>query len=160
MRRKEKIISGLIEVRGKILAKVSNLPPEKQDEVFLGIWTIKDFLAHLVGWDYTNIEAIEEIRVGQSPSVNNHWDPDWASYNSQLVQNYKCDDYNEMLGKIKSSHKALIRHIELLPAQHIDKDFGIRSAKGRNITVDFFLQYEIEDEERHYDQICNWLDIG
>lgn len=27
----------------------------KKDEIFLGDWSVKDLLAHLVGWDYTNL---------------------------------------------------------------------------------------------------------
>ena len=49
MSRKEEIIAGLIAARGKILEVAEALPAEKQDEVFLGVWSLKDLLAHLVG---------------------------------------------------------------------------------------------------------------
>ncbi len=45
--KREAIISGLIEVRRNILDAASSLPPEARDEIFLGIWSVKDLLAHL-----------------------------------------------------------------------------------------------------------------
>ena len=42
--------------RRKILDAASSPSPEQQDEVFLGIWSVKDPLAHLAGWDVTNID--------------------------------------------------------------------------------------------------------
>ena len=86
MTRKEELIAGLIEVRTQILDAVSDLPPDKQDEVFLGSWSIKDLLAHLLGWDYANIDAVEDIRAGKPPRVFEHWNPDWAKYNAELVK--------------------------------------------------------------------------
>lgn len=65
MSRKQEIIAGLIVARQHILDAIADLPSDKQAEVFLGTWSIKDLLAHLVGWDFTNIEAVTDIRAGQ-----------------------------------------------------------------------------------------------
>ena len=63
--RKDQIISGLIDVRGQILQAASELSPAEQDQVFLGTWSVKDLLAHLVGWDYVNLEAAEAVQQGE-----------------------------------------------------------------------------------------------
>jgi hypothetical protein len=157
MSRKEELIAGLIEVRMQILDAVSNLSPKKQDKVFLGAWSIKDLLAHLVGWDFANIEAVKDIRAGQLPRVFEHWNPDWAKYNAELVRRHKRDNWAELLDSIQQSHDALIEMIRTVPAEDIEKDFGIRSSSGRNVTVEWFLQFEIEDEGRHYQQIRDGL---
>ena len=47
--KKESIIAALIQARRKILDVAYALPPEKQDEVFLGVWSVADLLAHLIG---------------------------------------------------------------------------------------------------------------
>jgi hypothetical protein len=51
----------------------------------------------------------------------------------------------------------LIRIVEKIPSEEIEKDFGIRSPNGTNITVEWFLQYEIDDEGRHLRQIQEWM---
>jgi len=153
MSRKEELIAGLIEARRQILDAVTVLPPEKQDEVFLGTWSIKDLLAHLVGWDFANMEAVKDIREGQPPHVFQHWNPNWVKYNAELVRRYKHDDFVALLDSIQQSHNALIEFVRTIPAEDIEKDFGIRSSDGTNITVEWFLQFEIDDEGRHYQQI-------
>lgn len=45
-----------METRRNSLDAASSPSPERQDEVFLGIWSVKDLLAHLAGWDVTNID--------------------------------------------------------------------------------------------------------
>ncbi|HLA98141.1 MAG TPA: DinB family protein [Anaerolineales bacterium] len=157
MSRKEEIIAGLIAARGKILEVAEALPANKRDEVFLGVWSLKDLLAHLVGWDYTNIEAVEDIRRGGAPAVFQHWDPDWVAYNARLVAEHKREDFAELLGAMRQSQQTLIDFIRTVPSDDIEKDFGIRSPKGKNITVEWFLQFEIDDEGRHYRQIQDWL---
>jgi uncharacterized damage-inducible protein DinB len=157
MSRKEEIIAGLREARRQILEAVTSLLPEKRDEVFLGSWSIKDLLAHLIGWDFTNIEAVKDIRAGRPPRVFEHWDPDWVKYNAELVGRHKREDFAELLDSVQQSHAALIEFVQSIPAEDIQKDFGIRSPSGTNITVEGFLQFEIDDEGRHYQQIQDWL---
>jgi hypothetical protein len=157
MSRQEEIIAGLIEARRQILDTVSTLSPEKQDEIFLGSWAIKDLLAHLVGWDYANIDAVKDIRAGKPPRVLEQWDPNWVKYNAELVRQYKRDNWVELLDSIQQSHHALIEIVRAIPAEDVEKDFGIRSPSGTNVTVELFLQFEIEDEGRHYQQIRDWL---
>ena len=56
--RKETLLAGRVETRGKILEAAASLAPVQQDEVFLGVWSVKDWLAHLIGWDITNLERL------------------------------------------------------------------------------------------------------
>lgn len=157
MNTKEKIITGLMDARQQIRISVDKLPPEKQNEVFLGSWSIKDLLAHLVGWDYTNIEAVDDIRARKLPAVLSKWNPDWAKYNAELVMKYKRDDFKEMLDCVESSHQALVEHVRAIPEEDIEKDFGVRSSWGKNVTMEWFLQAEIDDEGKHNRQIQEWL---
>ena len=157
MSRKEEILAGLAEARQRILETAKALPPGKRDEVFLGKWSIKDLIAHLIGWDYTNIEAVKDIRLGRSPGVFQHWNPDWSAYNARLVKQYKRENFTELLESVRRSHQALLDFVSTIPAQEIEQDFGIRSPRGANITVEWFLQFEVDDEGQHYQQIKDWM---
>jgi hypothetical protein len=48
-----------IETRTTILQEASQLPPAARNTIFLGTWTLKDLLAHLAGWDFTNLAAFD-----------------------------------------------------------------------------------------------------
>lgn len=100
---KEQIITELIETRRQILEAASALTPAQQDQVFLGTWSVKDLLAHLVGWDYTNREAVQAILRGKLPAFYSRYDHDWQSYNTHLVARYRREDWAELLASVEES---------------------------------------------------------
>jgi len=141
--KKDEIISGLVAARKEILAAVSSLSPAEQDEVFLGEWSVKDLLAHLVGWDYTNLEAVKEILAGQKPSFWEHYDRDWKSYNAQLVAAYKRDDLAELVASAEESHQKLIGYLQTVPADEYVRRKQLASLLGT----------EAKDEREHHRQV-------
>jgi len=140
---KDGIISGLVEARRKILDATNSLPPAAQDEVFLGEWSVKDLLAHLVGWDYTNLTAVQEILAGQKPGFWEHHDRDWKSYNAQLVAEHRRDDLAELVAAVEQSHRKLIGFLQTVPADEY--------AKRKTIAT--LLRAETKDEEEHHRQV-------
>jgi hypothetical protein len=140
---KDAIIEGLVKARAKILEAASRLSPAEQEEVFLGVWSVKDLLAHLVGWDYTNLNAVQEILAGQKPSFWAHYDRDWQSYNARLVAEYKREDFSEMVAAVKASHRQLIDFLHRVPADMYLKKKAIGT----------LLRVEARDEEEHHQQV-------
>jgi len=140
---KDEIIVGLVRARKAILDAAAALTPEAQDEVFLGVWSVKDLLAHLAGWDYTNLEAVQEILAGQKPSFWAHYDRNWQSYNAHLVAAYRRDDYTALVAVVEASHRALIGYLEAVPADEY--------VKRKQIAT--LLRAETGDEEKHHRQV-------
>lgn len=151
-KKKDKIVADLIEARRKILTAASALPPEKRDEVFLGVWSVKDLLAHLIGWDYTNIEAVKELLEDKLPTFYSHHDRDWKTYNAGLVKQYKRDDYAELLSSTETSHGELVQFLGTVPADEFEKDRGVRF-KRYKVTIARLLKAEADDEREHHAQI-------
>jgi hypothetical protein len=150
--KKDKIIAGLVEARGKILDAASSLSPADQDRVFLGVWSVKDLLAHLVGWDLANMEAAQAILAGELPGFYAHYDRDWRTYNARLVAEYKREDFADLLASVEDSHQKLIGFLETIPAEEFDRDKGVRF-KGYKVTIARLLQTEIDDEKTHHMQV-------
>lgn len=150
--KKEQLLAELQEIRNSILAEASALPVEKRDMVFLGAWSVKDLLAHLAGWDYTNIEAIRYILVSRLPDFYKHRDPDWQMYNAMLVEKYKRDSFDELLTLVRTSQPQLIEFLQTIPPEFFNRDFGVRF-RGYKVTVQRLLETELEDERVHCQQI-------
>ena len=150
--KKDTLISSFAEVRRKILNAASSLPSAARDKVFLGVWSIKDVLAHLVGWDYANIEAVKAIRAGKIPNFYSYHDRDWQTYNARLVKKYKRGDFADLLSSAKNSHRKLVAFLNSVSADEYDKDRGLR-VKGYKVTIARILQAEINDETTHHAQI-------
>lgn len=75
--RKRAVINKLKKTRQKILDLTIFLPEEKWDEIFLGKWSLKDFFAHLIGWDIWSLKAAREIIKGKLPDYyHKYYDDD------------------------------------------------------------------------------------
>lgn len=153
----DQIITRFIETRKELLEAAARLPTEAQDEVFLGIWSVKDLLAHLVGWDYTNLEAAQEILDGKLPTVLSHYDPDWQTFNAGLVAQYKQSTWSELLSTMDQSQQKLVGFLKGLSPEELDRDRGLRSGRYR-VTIAWLLQFEIYDEQRHSRQVIKFVE--
>jgi hypothetical protein len=156
LHRKESVLSALIEARQNILAEVSKLSEAQQDQIFLGIWSVKDLLAHLIGWDETNLRAAKSILKGQVPSFYKHSDRDWQTYNATLVKKHKKDSLPELIAGARNSQKELIEFLQSIPPESFNRDFGVRF-HGYKVTIQRLLEAETKDEQTHQRQITDFF---
>jgi len=157
--RKTELIAGLQDVRERILALASTLSESNQEAVYLGIWSSKELLAHLAGWDETNLSAAREVLTGQIPSFYEHHNKDWSAYNARLVSKYGRDSFAELVALVRETHGRLIAFIRDLPASELWNDSGIR-ARGWKVTIGRLLEAERKDEEAHYGQLKRFVETG
>lgn len=150
--KKEQLLSGLMEVRRLILDLAGALPVEKQKAAYLGEWDIYDMLAHLAGWDFTNIQAVEEIRSGIVPEFYQYSGPDWRDYNAQLVAKYRMDELEPLLNFVRATQQTLLKIIIDLQPEELYIDRGIRIRSYR-ITIARLLEAELKDERVHLAQL-------
>ncbi len=149
---KEQTITGLIEARQAVLEAAAELRPEARSQIFLGTWSAKELVAHLIGWDYTNRAAAEEIMASQLPSFYDHHTRDWAKYNEHLIAEHGRDDWDELLAAARHSHQELIAFLQALPADEFERDRGIRAGRWK-VTIGRLLRVEASDEVKHSEQV-------
>jgi hypothetical protein len=152
IRERDRVLATLVEVRQEILAEASALSREERERVFLGTWSAMDLVAHLAGWDDTNISAAREVMAGQVPSFYASHDRDWQTYNAVLVSKYKRAAFDELMAVVRQSHSRLAEFAEGLPPESFNKDFGVRF-HGYRVTIQRLLEAEAKDERVHLEQI-------
>ena len=155
--KKEQLIAEAFAARRELLDVASVLSEAEEDTVVLGHWTVKDVLAHLVGWDHANLEGIEALLAGRLPAFYAHYDPDWRTFNAGLVSKYKRNRLTESIAAAEESHAALLAAAEAVPAAEFGQDHGVRSAKGRRVTIAMLLIAEAGDERKHAQQIKDFV---
>ena len=153
--RKAQLLSDLDGVRTSLIAAATSLPVEQRGEAFLGVWNIHHLIAHLIGWDHTNIQAAQEVLAGQLPQFYAHHDRDWQSYNAKLVQEYGRDNWDDLLAAAADSHQQLMTSLQAIPAEEFDRDRGLRF-RGWKVTIARLLQAEAEDEATHTAQVIEF----
>ncbi len=153
---KEQLLADLRKTRDDILKEMKALSAKKRDMVFPGIWSVKDLMAHLAGWDYTNLDAVGSVLAGKLPAFYKYRDRDWQTYNAMLVAKYKRDSFRELLSLIKSSQKELIDFLQPLPPESFGRDFGVRY-RGYKVTIRRLLEADIKDGRVHFQQIKDFF---
>ncbi len=159
LRRKDNILATLVEARQNILAEAPTLSEAQQDEVFLGVWSVKDLLAHLIGWDETNLRAVKSVLKGCVPFFYEYHDRDWQTYNARLVKKHKKDSFSQLLAGAKGSHKKLVEFLQTIPPENFNKDFGVRF-RGYKVTIQRLLEAETQDEQVHCQQINDFFKVS
>jgi hypothetical protein len=159
VRRKDQILSALVETRQGILAAASGLSEAQRDQVFLGIWSVKDLLAHLIGWDHTNLRAAKQVLKGKLPSFYEHRDRDWQTYNAMLVRKHKQGSFKELLATMKASQEKLIEFLKTIAPEYLNRDFGVRF-RGYKVTLQRLLEAEWNDEQIHLQQVVDFLKVA
>ena len=154
--KKEWIINELQMVRSELLTEVAVLSRKERDTVFLGIWSVRDLLAHLAGWDYANLEAAKSVIAGKLPSFYEHRDRDWQTYNAMLVKKYGRNTFRELRATLKKSQKELVAYLQTIPFEYFNKDFGVRF-RGYRVTIQRLLEADIKDVRIHHQQIIDFF---
>jgi hypothetical protein len=154
--KKEWIISELQRVRSELLTEVAALSRKERDTVFLGIWSVRDLLAHLAGWDFANLDAVKSIIAGRLPSFYDHHDRDWQTYNAMLVKKYRRNTFRELRATLKGSQQKLVDYLQTIPPEYFNRDFGVRF-RGYRVTIQRLLQADIKDVQIHHQQIVDFF---
>lgn len=155
--RKQRLLDELSQVRQAVLLAAQSLPAEKQRQVFLGSWSAWELLAHLAGWDRTNVQAARSLQAGELPEFYAFKDRDWASYNALLVSRYAGLDFETLLAEVQAAHRDLLAFMSMAPAEVFDKDYGVRY-KGYRVTLGRLLEAELRDERQHLEQLRGLLE--
>ena len=154
--KKEEIISKMQRVRSELLTEVAALSRKERDTVFLGIWSVRDMLAHLAGWDFANADAVKNIIAGKLPSFYQHHDHDWQMYNAMLVKKYRRNTFREIRMLLRKSQKKLIEYLRTIPPEYFNRDFGLRF-QGDKVTIQHLLEADVKDVTLHHQQIVDFF---
>jgi DinB superfamily len=128
------------------------VPTERRDEPFVGVWDLKELLAHLVGWDRTNLDALHDFLAGRRPAFYDRYDPGWSAYNAELVARYRIDDFDALLDSLVVSQRNVIEGLRVLSAADLTRERAI-GRSGRPLTIAGLLRAAIYDEQEHLRQI-------
>ena len=150
--KKDALIADMLDTRRRILEAAADVPPALRDKVFLGTWSLLDLLAHLAGWDDANRQAVDAVRSGQLPAFYEFAERSWATFNARLVNEYRVDDFDALVQRVRACQQQLVDVLQALPADDFDRDYQVRFKKYK-VTISRLLRAELGDEKVHLSQI-------
>jgi len=150
--KKNALIADMRATRQDILTAAADVPPALRSKIFLGSWSLLDLLAHLAGWDDANRQAVSAVRNGQLPAFYEYAERNWTTFNAKLVSEYRQDDFDALVDRVRGCQQQLITVLEDVPADDFDRDFKVRF-KNYKVTISRLLRAELQDEKAHLTQI-------
>ena len=125
--------------REDFLKAIARFPQELRDRPLFGEWSLKDVLAHIIGWESLSIEKAEAVKKGITPD----WVSDVEEQNRKAAEQYKGAGWDEMYQRLVQSGEGMLSAYQSLPPHFWDKQVG----PDPKSTPRHFL----EEEARHYE---------
>ncbi|MCB0163742.1 MAG: DinB family protein [Anaerolineae bacterium] len=126
-------------------------------EIYPG-WTIKEVLAHIIGWDEQVIKNLVLIKQGQADQIDYL---DAQEHNRAAVARWRDHSWREVLAAVHHSYQQIIDMIAALDFPDIDRRYERR---GRVITIrSYIIETMVEHIRQHAAEIELWrqtLDDG
>ena len=146
------IISGLRFGRAELFNSIEGLSERELTQISMGDdWTVKDVLAHVIGWDKRVIKILPLIlqnRVDEIPTV------DEDDYNRQSVGAWRGKSLAQVQAEIEATQQQIIDIISRL--DHVEIDMR-HEWQGRTITIrSYVIDTMTEHDRKHAAGIIEW----
>jgi hypothetical protein len=153
----EALIAELNATRVALIDAASAVSIELHEVAFVGHWALKDVVAHTVGWDYENVEALPDFSAGRLPAFFARYDADWAAMNAGLVARYRLDDWDALLRSLRDAQRAFVTALGTVSDADLDR---VTRWQGRRVSLRGMLRAISRDEAEHVRQIRAFVTSG
>jgi len=144
---REALLKSLDGLSQRELTELEFYPPAMPNEVG---WTVKDLLAHLIGWDERALTLIPLLLQNYATKI-------WVQtdeYNQKLVGQWRDKPLSEVIVAVKNNHRRLVDLLNATTMTAIDMR---RECDGRVLTIRSYFIDELRDhEEQHTAEIVQW----
>ena len=141
--------------RGLLLEAIRAVPPEMRKRPFVGKWSLHEVVAHLIGWDKTNVSTVDSILAGQLPAFYESFEPNWESFNDDLVAANSSEDWATLMATLKASQAAAVAKMRSVPAEALTRPGPVW--RKRQVTIAGVIRAATRDEHEHLGQIRGLL---
>ncbi len=131
------------------LDTIDGLSDEQMTNVWYGEWSVRDILAHIVGWHRLEVAMLELMASGERPWPEGSGHPynDGDAWNARFVEKWHTASPATILEELKASEGAYVAAARLLPEE--------RFREGRT-TYRLLQEGGIDHYRDHAAQIRDW----
>jgi hypothetical protein len=98
-------------------AAVDNLADGELGEVWLGTWSVKDVIGHIVGWQRELRPALDRLARGERPILAGVSYDDVDAWNEKLAAAMRGLARADLLAALDDSHAAFLRAAATIPEE-------------------------------------------
>ena len=138
--------------RETLKALVAQAEAHRDREIYRS-WRLKEFLAHMSGWDDAVIASLNSH--AQEGDFGTPAARGVDAYNAQTVSTRDTLDYEHVRREWDRTHELLINAIRTLPDEKIHQPLVF--PWGETGTVAYLVEIFVEHEEEHAQHLREWL---
>ena len=150
----DSLVAAFTRTRETLIEAASAVPAELRDVAFVGHWDLSDVIAHTVGWDYTNVEALPDFAAGRLPAFFERYDADWAACNAELVARHRVEDWDALMRSLREAQRAFVAALGAVTDADLDNAVAWN---GRKVSLRGMMRAISRDEAEHVRQIRAFL---
>ncbi len=146
MSQRNDLIDILVRSRAKMIAHLDVI--DKNRKIY-PLWTIREMLAHLSGWDDAVIAYLHSLEEGEIPATPAARGIDY--YNAETVATREGLDYDHIYREYIETRKTLLKLMENVPEEKISMEYILPWGDRGNL-IDMINTFGPHEEE-HADDI-------
>ena len=141
MTQNEILIERLVSSRAKMIAHLDEIDRNRR---IYPLWTVREIIAHLSGWDDATIAYIRSIVAGQEPATPAARGID--VYNDETVATREGLDYDHIYREYIETRRILLDLIRGMPEEKVTQRFILPWGDEGNLVdmIDIFAPHEEE----------------
>jgi hypothetical protein len=138
--------------RENLKALVTLAEAHREKEIYVG-WTLREFLAHMSGWDDAVLDALRSLATSQPATITAPHGIN--AYNAQTVSTREGLGYDHIRREWGRTHEMIIKALEDLPIEKYHQGFPF--PWGEEGTVAYLVEIFVKHEEEHAEHLHEWL---
>jgi len=144
---KEDLLNRAAEEYRAFYQAIDGLKETELTETWLGTWSVRDIAAHIVGWQWELIPALERLTRGERPIPPGVSYEDVDGWNARFAAAKRDTPVTDVLLELDRSHEAFLRAAAAVPEERYQPD------KTAYRMVDLNSAHHYKE---HGDQIRTW----
>jgi hypothetical protein len=107
----EELLDQFTEVREELIGLIRRFPASKRTEQLFHLWSLKEVVAHLAGWDRYFTDIVAALESGEEP-------PYWKSmtkFNEASLEKRKDETWDSVFAEFVANGEAFVRCYKQIP---------------------------------------------
>lgn len=153
---KADVIADLYAARARLNAALEGLTPDQLLRPgAVGVWSVKDTLAHLVAWEAELVTVLAQLEQHKQRAPRMVEIEDIDEWNAEQYHNHVRRHLDDVLQDFEGVHRHLIRAVEDLSDRVLNDNRRFPWMEGEPLSY-LIQENAIWHEEEHADDILAW----
>jgi hypothetical protein len=100
-------------------------PREAAQKGATPLWSLKDLLAHMVGWHHEALKRVAELVQGAKGKPNAYGPEEIQAMNRKFVDHFKGMPWGLLLKDLRNLHSGLVEMAKEVPERFLDPKSGV-----------------------------------